>query len=254
MIFLLSPAKSLNFEAKCNIENFTIPHFLPDSKILLSDLKKLSPQQISQLMKISDKLARLNYQRFQDFKTPFTDKNSKPAIFIFDGDVYDAIDVQNYSQKDLDFAQTHLRILSGLYGILRPLDLMQPYRLEMSTPLKNKKGKNLYEFWQEKITQNLNDQLAAQDEKIILNLASQEYFDAVNTSAIKGKILNIIFKEKKGDDYKIIGLHAKKARGEMADFIIKNKIKKTPQIKEFDRNKYKFNQKLSDENNWCFCR
>lgn len=254
MIILLSPAKSLNFDIAVSAQNLTCPAFVEDTKIILAELKKLTPKEISQLMKISDKLAQLNYQRFCDFQFPLTNKNSKPALFVFDGDVYDAFDVENYLECDFEFAQKHLRILSGLYGILRPLDLMQAYRLEMSTNFKVKKSKNLYEFWQEKITNYLNDELKNHREKIILNLASDEYFSAINKTKINAKIINIIFKEKKDDEYKIIGLFAKKARGLMADYIIKNKIDDLAKIKEFSSNYYKFQPKLSDELNWCFCR
>ena len=254
MLFLLSPAKSLNFDIDTSAGKSTIPSFLSDTENLISILKKISAQDLSQLMKISDKLASLNYQRFQDFTTPFTAKNSKPAIFVFDGDVYDGIDVENYSKEDLDFAQCHLRILSGFYGALRPLDLIQPYRLEMGIALKNARGKNLYQFWQEKITNYLNAELSKSPENTLLNLASEEYFSVVDTKKIKGRIINIIFKEKKGSDYKIVGIFAKKARGLMADFIIKNKITKAEMLKKFTINGYKFHPKFSDKNNWCFCR
>lgn len=254
MLFLLSPSKSLNFDIDVSGVKPTTPSFIGDSKSLISILKKLSAGDLVQLMKISDKLASLNHQRFRDFTTPFTAKNSKPAIFVFDGDVYDGIDAKNYSAKDLDFAQQHLRILSGLYGALRPLDLMQAYRLEMGTVLKNSRGKNLYEFWQKKITDYLNEELAKTKEKVLLNLASEEYFSAVDSKKIKGKIINIVFKEKKGNDYKIIGLFAKKARGLMADFIIKNKIEKAEMVKKFAIDGYKFSPQLSNENNWHFCR
>ena len=254
MLLLLSPAKSLNFAIDVGAAKSTLPSFLDDSQKLISVLKKFSVVDLMQLMGISDKLARLNYQRFQDFSVPFTNKNSKPAIFVFDGDVYDGIDVVNYSQKDLDFAQQHLRILSGLYGVLRPLDLMQAYRLEMGTVLKNQKGKNLYQFWQEKITNYLNEELAKSKEKTLLNLASEEYFGVVDTKKIKGRIINIVFKEKKDSNYKIVGIFAKKARGLMTDFIIKNKIKKAEDIKKFTLNGYKFYAEFSNENNWHFYR
>jgi cytoplasmic iron level regulating protein YaaA (DUF328/UPF0246 family) len=254
MIFLLSPAKSLNFDIGVNGAKPTTPSFLSDSQNLISLLKTLSAKDLAQLMKISDKLAQLNYQRFQDFSTPFTSKNSKPAIFVFDGDVYNEMDVKNYTPQELDFAQRHLRILSGLYGALRPLDLMQAYRLEMGTVLKNARGKNLYQFWQEKITDYLNEELAKTKDKVLLNLASEEYFGAVDTKKIKGRIINIIFKEKKDNNYKIVGIFAKKARGSMANFIIKNKIETAEMLKKFTINNYKFYQKFSDENNWCFCR
>ena len=254
MLILLSPSKSLNLETKIVSKTHSIPIFLKDSQILINELKKFSALDLAKLMKISDRLAELNFKRYDTFKTPFTMQNSKPAIFIFDGDVYDGIDVENYSKKDLNFAQNHLRILSGLYGILKPLDLIQPYRLEMGTNLKNLRGKNLYQFWITKITDLLNEELEKFSEKVILNLASEEYFSAVNSDKIKGQIINIIFKEKKGDDYKIIGIFAKKARGLMADYIIKNKIQKAEQVKKFNCSNYKFKKEFSDKNNWCFCR
>lgn len=254
MLILLSPSKSLNLETKIISKTHSIPAFLKDSQILINELKKFSAQDLAKLMKISDKLAELNFERYVNFKTPFTIQNSKPAIFTFDGDVYEGIDAENYSEKNLTFAQNHLRILSCLYGILKPLDLIQPYRLEMGTNLKNPKGKNLYQFWQEKITDFLNKELENFSEKIILNLASEEYFSAVDDSKIKGQIINIIFKEKKGNDYKVIGIFAKKARGLMADHIIKNKIQKAEEIKKFNHSGYKFNPGFSDKNNWWFCR
>lgn len=254
MLFLLSPAKSLNFDVDVNSLKSTIPSFLSDSQNLITILKKMSVADIAQLMKISDKLARLNHQRFQEFSTPFTAKNSKPALFVFDGDVYGEMDIKNYTKQELDFAQGHLRILSGLYGVLCPLDLMQAYRLEMGAILENARGKNLYEFWQEKITNYLNEELAKSEDEILLNLASEEYFGAVDSKKIKGRIINIIFKERKNDSYKIIGIFAKKARGLMANFIIKNKIEVAEELKQFKVSGYKFHPKFSDENNWCFCR
>lgn len=257
MLLIISPAKSLNYDVDCgkvSSASLTTPAFLEDSKNLVKDLKKLSIKDLAQLAKISDKLASLNYQRFQQFNAPFNSKNSKPALFVFDGDVYKGIDVKNYKKADLDFAQQYLRILSGLYGCLRPLDLMQAYRLEMGTVFKNSRGKNIYEFWQEKITKYLNDEIAKMPEKIILNLASEEYFAAIDKAKIKGKIINVIFKEKKGAQYKIIGLFAKRARGLMVDYVIKNKIKKVVEIKNFSTAGYKFHKEFSDENNWCFCR
>ncbi|MDA0902128.1 MAG: peroxide stress protein YaaA, partial [Proteobacteria bacterium] len=174
--------------------------------------------------------------------------------FVFDGDVYKGIDVENYDEKDLEFAQQHLRILSGLYGILKPLDLIQAYRLEMGTKFKNSRGKDLYQFWQNKISDHLNDELEQQSQKVIINLASNEYFDAVKTNDIKGKIINIIFKEKKGDDYKIIGLFAKRARGLMADYIIKNAIDHPEKLKNFTIEGYKFMEQFSNQSNWHFYR
>ena len=256
MLIILSPAKSLNFETKIPAVKTTIPKFLNDSKILADQLKKLSVLDLEKLMKISPKLAELNQQRFQDFGQEFNQKfdqqNNKPALFLFDGDVYKGMDIANYNGTDLEFAQNHLRILSGLYGILKPLDLMQPYRLEMGINIKKILGKNLPQFWQEKIAGFLNDELLKQQEKTIINLASEEYFKAIDIDKINGKIINIVFKEKKGDSHKIIGLFAKKARGLMADFIIKNKIKKAEEIKKFTAKKYQFKTEFSDQLNWHF--
>ena len=254
MLILLSPAKSLNFETPIPPIKPTIPTFLQDSKKLVDNLKKLSAADLEKLMKISPKLAELNAQRFQEFALPFTDKNSQPALYLFDGDVYQAMEIAGYDKKDLEFAQNHLRILSGLYGALKPLDLMQAYRLEMGTKTKDIIDKSLPQFWQEKITDFLNSELANQQEKTIINLASEEYFAAVDTRKINAKIINIIFKENKNDTYKTIGIFAKKARGLMANFIIKNKIEKSEDLKNFKIENYSFKKEFSDNSNWHFYR
>lgn len=254
MIILISPAKNLNYDINPKITEFSVPKFLDDSNILIDELKKISPPELSKLMKISDKLSELNYERYQNFQTPFNNKNSKPAIFVFNGDVYNNIDIENYSQTEINFLQNNLRILSGLYGVLKPLDLMQAYRLEMSTKLKNKRGKNLYEFWQEKLTDYFNQELKEKNDEIIINLASEEYFSVIDKKKIQGKIINIIFKENKNNKFKIIGLMAKRARGMMVDYITKNNIKDIAKIKNFNIADYKFNQEMSDDNNLVFCR
>jgi len=262
MLILLSPAKSLNFKSEVLSIKSTVPVFLQDSKKLVDVLKKLSIKDLEKLMAISPKLAELNWQRFQDFSLPFDDKNSpekyRAALFLFDGDVYKSMAISDYNKKDLDFAQNHLRILSGLYGVLKPLDLMQAYRLEMGTATKKILGKNLPEFWQKKIADLLNQELENQQEKTIINLASEEYFSAIAGDKINGKIINIIFKEGKsqGDkiSYKTIGLFAKKARGLMADFVIKNKIEKSVDLQKFAIEKYRFRKEFSDQNNWHFYR
>ncbi|MFT5702771.1 MAG: cytoplasmic iron level regulating protein YaaA (DUF328/UPF0246 family) [Rickettsiales bacterium] len=254
MFIIISPAKSLNFESKIPPIKTTTPVFIKEIKELINNFNKLSALDLEKLMKISPNLAELNFSRFQNFSENFTTINSKPALFLFDGDVYKSIDVENYDEKDLEFAQNHLRILSGLYGILRPLDLMQGYRLEMGTKSKNIIGTNLPEFWQDKIADFFNKELKNQIEPTIINLASSEYFDAVDFKKINGKIINIIFKEKKGDSYKIIGIFAKKARGLMADFIIKNKVEKSEDLKGFKVGNYRFRSELSDNNNFHFYR
>jgi uncharacterized protein len=254
MIILLSPAKSLNFETPIPPIKPTIPTFTQDSKKLADNFKKLSAQDLEKLMKISPKLAELNWQRFQEFSLPFTNKNSKPALFLFDGDVYQAMEIAGYNQKDLEFAQNNLRILSGLYGALKPLDLMQAYRLEMGTKTKAILGKSLPQFWQEKLANFLNSELENQKEKTIINLASEEYSSAVDSKKINAQIINIIFKENKGDTYKTIGIFAKKARGLMANFIIKNKIEKSTDLKNFKIENYSFKKEFSDNSNWHFYR
>jgi len=258
MLIILSPAKSLNFLAKIPLIKSTIPTFLPDSKKLVDDLKKLSIKDLEKLMSISSKLAELNLQRFQDFSLPFNETNSKPALFLFDGDVYKSMKIADYKKADLEFAQDHLRILSGLYGVLKPLDLIQPYRLEMGVNIKTILGKNLPQFWQKKIADFLNNELQNQQEKTIINLASEEYFSAVDESKIDGKIINIVFKEKKvqGDkiSYKTIGLFAKKARGLMAEFVIKNRIEKAEDLRNFKAENYSFKKEFSDQFNWHFYR
>ncbi len=250
MKILISPAKSLNFDVKPSISSDSEPKFLSDSKILVSELKKFSQDDIAKMMNISQNLAKLNFERYKNFTTPFTKKNAKAAIFVFNGDVYDGIEVEKYQEKDFDYLQENLRILSGLYGILKPLDLMQAYRLEMSTKLKNPRGKNLYEFWQDKITNFLNEE----EGNLIVNLASEEYFKSINQKKLKAKLLNINFYEKKNEKYKIIGIFAKKARGTMVHYLTKNKVENIEKIKEFNLLEYKFNDKMSDENNFSFCR
>jgi len=201
-------------------------------------------------MSISDKLSKLNFDRFQTFSTPFTLTNAKQALLAFKGDVYNGIDAPSLSSQDLDFAQSCVRMLSGLYGVIRPLDLIQPYRLEMGTRLENDKGKNLYEFWSDKISQILNED----ESSVIINLASNEYFKGIDKKSLNAKIINIAFKELKGDTYKIIGIYAKRARGLMVNYMIKNRITKSDDLKNFNVEDYKFRQDMSDELTWVFTR
>jgi hypothetical protein len=201
-------------------------------------------------MSISDKLSKLNFDRFQTFSTPFTLTNAKQALLAFKGDVYNGIDAPNLSSQDLDFAQSCVRMLSGLYGVIRPLDLIQPYRLEMGTRLENDKGKNLYEFWGDQISQILNED----ESSVIINLASNEYFKGIDKKSLNAKIINIAFKEFKGDTYKIIGIYAKRARGLMVNYMIKNRITKSDDLKNFNVEDYKFRQNMSDELTWVFTR
>ncbi|MGD1897406.1 MAG: peroxide stress protein YaaA [Phormidesmis sp.] len=250
---VISPAKSLDYEGP-NYPHYTMPAVLEQSETLVKQLSAYDESELSELMKISDKLAQLNRQRFRDFQTPFTPENAKQALLVFDGDVYKGIHVKDYDDDDLAFAQNHLRILSGLYGILRPLDLMQPYRLEMGTKLATDKGKNLYEFWGDQISDLINAELADESEPLLVNLASNEYFKSINLKKLKASVLNIAFKEKKGDSYKIVAIYAKKARGLMVDFVIRNRIEDPALMKGFDSDGYEFNAELSDESTWVFCR
>ncbi len=255
MIILLSPAKSLNYNSPASCSNFTIPHFKNEAIKLVSELKELTSADLKNIMKISDKLADLNCERFKNFSDKFAINNSKQALLAFDGDVYKAIEVEKFDDSDFIFAQKNLRILSGLYGILKPLDLIQPYRLEMGTSFnKNFFVKNLYNFWGDKISEYLNLESKVGGNESLINLASEEYFSVINSKKISSEIINIIFKEKKGNDYKIIGINAKKARGLMANFIIKNKITSYRDIKKFNSEKYFFSKDKSDNNNFVFIR
>lgn len=248
MLVLLSPSKKLDETSKTPTENLTQPVFLNDAEILADNLKQLSRGDISDLMGLSQNLSDLNYQRYQNFSTPFTNNNARPALFTFKGDVYDKMDVENYKSDDLSFAQKHIRILSGLYGILKPLDLMQPYRLEMGTKLKNQQGKHLYDFWDMKITNHLN----SENDNLIVNLASGEYFKSVKSKKLTPELLEITFKQYKDGKLKNIGLMAKRARGMMADYIIKHKITEKDDLLKFDVGGYAFAPELSKDNNWVF--
>ncbi len=260
MIILLSPAKSLDFAAEFNCQYFTFLYFEKEIKKLIAEMKKFSISDLEKLMKISPKLAELNFARFQNFSAVFNQTNSRQALLAFDGDVYDGIDKKNFDAKDFEFAQNHLRILSGLYGLLKPLDLIQPYRLEMGADFKNfpiaqnLKVKNLYEFWGDKISNYLDEEAKTLGEKHIINLASEEYFSVLNPQKISAKIINIIFKERKNGVLKIIGINAKKARGLMTNFVIKNKISDVQKLKNFSQENYQFAANLSDELNWVFTR
>ena len=248
MLIVLSPAKSLDFSTNFKCATTTKPIFQNETSQLVSHLKKLTIDNLQELMSISEKLGELNYQRFQDFqKTP-----ERQALLAFDGDVYDGIDKKNYHEKDFNFAQNHVVILSGLYGILRPLDSIKPYRLEMGTNFKNIKFfiKNLYDFWEDKITQEINKNPT----KIIVNLASQEYFSAINSNKINKKIIEITFQEKKNGVLKTIGINSKKARGLITNFAIKNKISNPLNLQEFSEENYQFNPSISSNDKWFFTR
>jgi cytoplasmic iron level regulating protein YaaA (DUF328/UPF0246 family) len=250
MLILISPAKTLDYSTP-NFQEYSQPEFTSDIKSLVSVMKKKSSKDIADLMKVSDSLANLNEERFKTFQKEFTPDNSKQALLAFKGDVYTKIDVDNYSEEEFEFAQNHLRILSGLYGLLKPLDLIQPYRLEMGTRLETKKGKNLYEYWDTKIAKAINQVAAG---KPVVNLASQEYFKAVDLKTLKSPVINIHFKEHRDGKYQVIGLFAKQARGLMTDFAIKNRIKDPEKLKTFNVDGYEFSEPLSDHGDWVFVR
>ena len=253
MLMVISPAKTLDFSPR-DCSDFSIPDKLAQSQELVEQLQVLSPEDLGTLMKISPKLSDLNYQRYQDFQLPFSPENAKPALLAFQGDVYKGIDTATYELEDLNFAQKHLRILSGLYGILRPLDLIQPYRLEMGTKFKNQKGKNLYEFWGSQLSEAIDTALVEQAEPVLVNLASNEYFKAVDRKTLKAKLLNISFKENKNGTYKVVAIHAKRARGLMVDYAVRHRIESVEHLKSFDIEGYAFHEKLSSDSEWVFTR
>ncbi|MBU3825767.1 MAG: peroxide stress protein YaaA [Candidatus Oceanisphaera merdipullorum] len=240
MLIVVSPAKTLDFDTPPVISEFTQPQLLAESALLIERARQLTPTDIGQLMKISDKLAGLNAARFVDWQPDFTPDNAKQALLAFKGDVYTGLDAESLSAKDFEFAQQHLRMLSGLYGLLRPLDLMQAYRLEMGTKLDNVRGKDLYQFWGDIITDKLNDALAEQGDNVLINLASNEYFKAVQPKRLAGQIITPVFKDCKNGQYKIISFYAKKARGLMARYIIQNQLTQVSQLTAFDTDGYYF--------------
>ncbi len=247
MKMVVSPAKSLDYESKLPTTRGTQPQFLETTVKLNRKLARLSKNEIAKLMSISDKLADLNYTRYQDFEEQHDKKNSRPAMYAFNGDVYNGLDAYSIPSEKLDRLQDSLRILSGLYGILRPLDLMQPYRLEMGTDFGIEREKNLYEVWQEKVTNQLNDEL--EEDELFLNLASNEYFKAVNTKKLKTEVISPVFKDFKNGKLKIISFFAKKARGAMVRYIIDTDAKSLEDIKGFDYMDYRFSEEHTENQN-----
>ncbi|MBF0266332.1 MAG: peroxide stress protein YaaA [Gammaproteobacteria bacterium] len=255
MLLVISPAKKLDFDSIAQTEKHTQPDFLNESQELIDTLRPYSSEQLSKLMHLSESLSDLNYQRYHDWHTPFTPQNAKQAISTFKGDVYTGLNIESFNDQQLDFAQNHLRILSGLYGLMRPLDLMQPYRLEMGTRLENPKGKNLYEFWDTTITEAINKQLENSKSEVLINLASNEYFKSVKPKLLATPIITPNFKELRDDgSYKVIGLFAKRARGMMAAYILKNQLTNPEQIKNFNEAGYQYNDELSTAKDWIFSR
>lgn len=254
MIFVLSPAKSLDFTTPPLVADYSQPEFLDRSAELIAILRTLAPQEIAELMDLSDKLAVLNAGRYGEWQLPFTPGNAKQAVLAFDGDVYDGLDATSLLPEDLAFAQGHLRILSGLYGVLRPLDLMQPYRLEMGTRLANPAGKDLYAFWGRALADNLNVLLERESTPVLVNLASEEYFKAVAGRGLRFPVVQPVFEDWKGGRYKIISFFAKRARGLMARYAILNRLDEPEGLKGFDLDGYVFEPSASDDSTWVFRR
>ena len=240
MLIVLSPAKSLDYKTPVKVKAPTLPEFVSESAKLIAELKKLSPQEVANLMGLSDQLAALNVGRYRDWSKKFTDENSKPAVYAFNGDVYDGFDVKSLNSKAIDFAQDHVRILSGLYGALRPLDLMQPYRLEMGTSFKNARGKDLYAFWGERVTDSLKCILEKQKKPVLLNLASEEYFKVLQAKNLDCPVISPVFQDGKDGKYKIISFYAKRARGLMARYVVENRIADPADLKGFNLDGYKY--------------
>lgn len=253
MLFLLSPAKSLDYETPIGKLPHSLPGFVAQSSQLIDLLRQRSPQQIAQLMDLSDKLASLNVARYEAWRPEFSAANSRQALLAFNGDVYEGLDAKTLSAAQLNWAQAHLCILSGLYGVLKPLDLMQPYRLEMGTALANERGKNLYQFWGPQLAQYLNERAAAQAGPIV-NLASEEYFKAVDLKALRVPVVQCVFEEFKGGKYKIISFMAKRARGLMARYAIEKKISTVKKLQGFDREGYAFAPEASQPERLVFRR
>ena len=254
MLLLLSPAKSLDYDSPAEGVPHTLPQFVSQSAELIEVLKHKTPTQISELMDLSDNLAALNVARYEAWRPKFTAKNSKQAVLAFNGDVYDGLEAKSLKPKDLEWAQDHVCILSGLYGVLRPLDWMQPYRLEMGTALTNLRGKNLYQFWGASIAQHLNAQLAKDKTPVVINLASQEYFKAVDQKILKARVIECVFEEYKGGKYKVISFFAKRARGLLARYAIQKHIQNPEKLKAFNLEGYAYEDSESDVNRWVFRR
>lgn len=253
MLIVISPSKGQDFETP-GPAKFSQPLLLDHSDELVTELRKYSSKKIGSLMSISENLSKLNADRFKSFSTPFNKSNAKQALFAFTGDVYGSFELAQYKAKEMDFSQKHLRILSGLYGYLRPLDLIQPYRLEMKTKLKNKRGKNLYEFWGDEITDLLNKDLKKQSSQTLVNVASNEYFKSIKKAKLNADVIDIVFRDVKDGKSRTVALYAKQARGAMADFLIRNAIDKPEGIKDFNVGGYKFLKKDSTDNSYTFSR
>ncbi len=254
MIAVLSPAKTLDYDPLDRKFETSLPQFVAESASLIKTLKRQSKKSIKALMKVSDAIAELNVNRYKSYDETFQSETVKEAIFAFKGDVYRGFDAESLTKSQIKYANKHVRILSGLYGILKPLDLMQPYRLEMGTKLSTRRGKNLYEFWNDKITASLNEELSGYKQPIIINLASNEYFKSIKTDQLDADIINVTFKEYKGEELKFISFHAKRARGLMARYMVQNKLTKPEQLKHFDLEEYHYSAEGSTDHELLFIR
>lgn len=254
MLIVLSPAKTLDFESPLTTKTATQPDFLDESQQLVDQLRRLSPAELSRLMGISDPLAVLNAERYATWARPFTPANARPAVLAFNGDVYEGLAAPSLSAADLKFAQTHLRILSGLYGLLRPLDLIQPYRLEMGIPLLNARGKNLYAFWGERLTEALNAAASVVRADALVNLASEEYFKAVVPKKLTVPVIQPVFEDWSSGKYKVVSFYAKRARGLMARLAVTERLSAASGLKDFSAEGYRFDPEVSDDRRWVFRR
>lgn len=254
MLAILSPAKTLDFESPVPVDLHSQPEFLDQARELIRLLRQFSEAELAALMGISPKLAALNVERFRAWKPPFSLDNARQALFAFDGDVYKGFDLSAYDGADLEYAQTHLRILSGLHGVLKPLDLIQPHRLEMGTPLASPRGRNLYEFWGDRITQALNAAVAESGTDLLVNLASQEYFQSVKPGQLRARVITPVFKDGRNGSYKIISLFAKKARGAMADYLLRQRVATVEKLRKFRGMGYAWNRPLSEGDEVVFTR
>ena len=254
MLMIISPAKTLDYESPLTTDSYSIPDYLENSAELIEIMKKKSSRDLVNMMQVSQKIAELNVERFKGWNLPFSPVNARQALLAFKGDVYTGLDTSTLSEDDFDYAQSHLRILSGLYGLLRPLDLIQPYRLEMGLKLNSKRTKTLYQFWGDKITEGLKPLLEEMDTPVLVNLASNEYFKSVKSNKLKCRLITPEFRDLKNGKYKIIQFFAKKARGLMVRYAIDHSISKPEDLKKFDYDGYAFNSELSHSDNWVFSR
>ena len=250
MIVIISPAKTLEFERTQPYQKNTIPQFIKETEVLVQSLKKKSAQELAQLMEISDDLANLNYERFQKWQIPFTSQNARQCIFTFNGPVYQGFDFFAYKKEEFERLQNTVRIISGLHGLLKPFDLIQAYRLDMHISLKNPNGNDLYSYWKQRITDSINKEC----KDVLVNCCSEEYSAAVDFQQLKCKVINIVFKNLKNGKYTVIGILAKKARGMFADFVVRNNVSGVEDLKKFNRDGYKFDEKSSKENNLVFLK